>query len=55
MRDPGFGQAMDGLLRAVALFAGVQFKLKLVEETVDGVTLVGYRFPEDGDSARRRE
>ena len=48
MRDPGFGQAMDGLLRAVALFAGVQFKLKLVEETVDGVTLVGYRFPEDG-------
>jgi hypothetical protein len=48
MRDPGFGQAMNGLLRAVALFAGAQAKLKLVEETVDGVTLVGYRFPEDG-------
>ncbi|HEX4592301.1 MAG TPA: hypothetical protein VH120_20370 [Gemmataceae bacterium] len=48
MRDPGFGKAMDGLLRAVALFAGLQAKLKLVEETVDGVMLVGYRFPEDG-------
>ena len=48
MRNPGFGQAMNGLLRAVALFAGLQAKLKLVEETVDGVTLVGYRFPEDG-------
>ena len=48
MRDPGFGQAMNGLLRAVALFAGAQAKLKLVEETIDGVTLVGYRFPEDG-------
>jgi len=48
MRDAGFGRAMDGLLRAVALFAGAQAKLKLVEETVDGVTLVGYRFPEDG-------
>jgi hypothetical protein len=48
MRDPGFGQAMDGLLRAVALFAGAQAKLKLVEEAIDGVTLVGYRFPEDG-------
>lgn len=48
MRDPGFGQAMDGLLRAVALFAGAQAKLKMVEEEVDGVKLVGYRFPEDG-------
>jgi hypothetical protein len=48
MRDPRFGQTMNGLLRAVALFAGVQAKLKLVEETVDGVPLVGYRFPEDG-------
>src|SRR4051812_27635495 len=48
MRDPGFGQAMDGLLRAAALIAGSQAKLKLVEETIDGVTLVGYRFPEDG-------
>jgi hypothetical protein len=48
MRDSGFGQAMSGLLRAGALFAGLQVKLKLVEETVDGVMLVGYRFPEDG-------
>ena len=51
MRDPGFGVAMDGLLRAVALFAGLQAKLKIVEETVDGVKLVGYRFPEDGETA----
>ncbi len=48
MRDPGFGQAMNGLLRAAALLAGAQAKLKLVEESIDGVTLVGYRFPEDG-------
>jgi hypothetical protein len=48
MRDPGFGKAMDGLLRGVALFVGAQAKLKLVEETIDGATLVGYRFPEDG-------
>jgi hypothetical protein len=51
MRDPGFGKAMDGLLRAVALFAGLQAKLKLVEEDIDGVKLVGYRFPEDGTLA----
>jgi hypothetical protein len=51
MRDPGFGQAMNGLLRAAALIAGAQAKLKLVEEAVDGVTLVGYRFPEDGTLA----
>jgi hypothetical protein len=51
MRDPGFGRAMEGLLRAVALFAGAQAKLKLVEETVDGVKLVGYRFPENGTLA----
>jgi hypothetical protein len=51
MRDPGFGKAMDGLLRGVALFTGAQAGLKLNEETVDGVTLVGYRFPEDGKLA----
>jgi hypothetical protein len=48
MRDPGFGKAMDGLLRGVALLTGAQAGLKLTEETVDGVALVGYRFPEDG-------
>lgn len=48
MRDPAFGQAMDGILRLTALVTGAQAKLKLVEETIDGVTLVGYRFPEDG-------
>jgi hypothetical protein len=49
MRDREFGETMDGLLRAVALFAGLQAKLKMVEETVDGVKLVGYRFPDDGE------
>jgi hypothetical protein len=48
MRDPGFGEAMNAILRTVAFLTGTQAKLKLVEETVDGVKLVGYRFPEDG-------
>ncbi|HEY2342845.1 MAG TPA: hypothetical protein VGH90_07445 [Chthoniobacteraceae bacterium] len=48
MRDSGFGEAMNAILRTVAFLTGTQAKLKLVEETVDGVKLVGYRFPEDG-------
>src|SRR5947209_784919 len=48
MRDRDFGNAMDGILRAVALFTGSQAKLKLVEERIGDVTLVGYRFPENG-------
>ena len=51
MRDPGFGEAMNAILRTVAFLTGTQAKLKLVEETVDGVKLVGYRFPEDGTLA----
>jgi len=48
-REPEpFAKAMDTVLRGVALFAGSQFKLKLVEEKQGDVTLVGYRFPEDG-------
>jgi hypothetical protein len=47
MRDPEFGQTMNGILRAVAFLTGTQVKLKLVEEEIDGVKLVGYRFPED--------
>jgi hypothetical protein len=48
MRSPDFGQALNAILRTVAFLAGTQAKLKLVEETIDGVKLVGYRFPESG-------
>jgi hypothetical protein len=48
IRDPAFGKSMDGVLRAVALFAGAQVNLKLVEEDVNGIKLVGYRFPVSG-------
>jgi hypothetical protein len=48
MRSPDFGQALNAILRTVAFLTGTQAKLKLVEETIDGVKLVGYRFPEDG-------
>lgn len=51
MRSPEFGQAMSTILRAVAFLTGTQAKLKIVEETVDGVKLVGYRFPENGTLA----
>jgi hypothetical protein len=46
-RDPEFAKAMEAILRVVALLTGTQAKLKLAEETVDGVKLVGYRFAED--------
>jgi hypothetical protein len=38
---------MDTILRAGALLAGTQVKLKLKEEKHGDRTLVGYRFPED--------
>jgi hypothetical protein len=47
MRDPALGKTLEGTLRGAALFGGGQFSLKLVEEKVNGVELVGYRFPED--------
>jgi hypothetical protein len=47
-RDPEFVKAMDAILRAAALLAGFKARLKMVEEDVNGVKLVGYRFPEDG-------
>lgn len=51
-RDPeGLGKAMEAILRAAALLTGTQFRLKLVEEEVDGVKLIGFRFPEDGTLA----
>ena len=48
MRAPEFAQAMNAILRTVALLTAGQAKLQLVEETIDGVKLVGYRFPEKG-------
>jgi hypothetical protein len=48
MRKPEeFGKAMDTVLRATALLAGTQVRLKLTEEKHGTHTLVGYRFPED--------
>jgi hypothetical protein len=48
MRDPALGKAVEGILRAAALFAGAPVKLKLIEEKENGVQVVGYRFPDDG-------
>jgi hypothetical protein len=42
-RDPAFGKSMESVLRAAALLASTQVKLKLVEERHAGVPLVGYR------------
>jgi hypothetical protein len=48
MRDPQFGKSAEAMLRAGALLGGAQVNLKISEEKVGDVTLVGYRFPEDG-------
>jgi len=48
MRDPDtFSRSLETVLRGVALFAGNQAGLKLVEEKHKDCNLVGYRFPED--------
>lgn len=48
MREPeAFSKSMEAILRAAALLASTQVKLKLVEEKYGERTLVGYRFPED--------
>jgi hypothetical protein len=48
MREPEkFSKSTDTILRAAALLAGTQAKLKLKEEKHGDHTLVGYRFPED--------
>ncbi len=48
MRDPAFAKKVDSLLRSAAVLANTQVKVKLTEETVGPVKLIGYRFPEDG-------
>jgi hypothetical protein len=47
MRDPKFGRSVESIVRGGALIASLQFGLKSVEEAHDGVTIVGYRFPEN--------
>ncbi|MFL5331138.1 MAG: hypothetical protein ACJ8C4_19780 [Gemmataceae bacterium] len=51
MRDPKFAEGMNTILRATALVAGLQVKLKMTEEKVGPVTMVCYRFPEEGKIA----
>jgi hypothetical protein len=46
MRDRSLGKSAEAMVRGVALLAGTQVKLKLVEEKNDGVNIVGYRFVE---------
>ncbi len=48
-RDPEFAKSIDGVLRGAGLFASFQLKLKMSETTQDGVKIVTYRFPENGD------
>jgi hypothetical protein len=48
MREPeAFSKRMDTTLRAAALLATTQVKLKLVEENFRDVKITAYRFPED--------
>ncbi|HEX5268947.1 MAG TPA: hypothetical protein VFW33_00605 [Gemmataceae bacterium] len=48
MRDPDeFSKSMESSLRAAALFAGNQYKLKLAEEKQGDYKIVGWRFPVD--------
>lgn len=46
MRDPAYGDAMEAILRATALVTGAQANLKMTEEMIGDIKLVGYRFPE---------
>ncbi len=48
-RHPDFAAGAGTTLRAAGLVASLQFKLKMSEETVNGVKIVSYRFPEKGD------
>ncbi|HEV3145276.1 MAG TPA: hypothetical protein VGZ47_15400 [Gemmataceae bacterium] len=48
MRDKQFAKSAEGILRGAALLAGTQAKLKLYDETYEGVKINGWRFPEDG-------
>ena len=46
MRDAKFGQQMKTAIRTAAAVASLNLGMKMTEETVDGVEVVSYRFPE---------
>jgi hypothetical protein len=48
MRDPTFGKSAELIIRAAGFLASTQVTLKLIEEKHGEITIVGYRFPEDG-------
>ncbi|QJW95895.1 hypothetical protein [Frigoriglobus tundricola] len=50
-RDPKFAKSVEPALRAAALIGSLQFGLKMVQHTHEGVELVAYRFPENKDLA----
>ncbi|MBM3982216.1 MAG: hypothetical protein FJ304_18515 [Planctomycetes bacterium] len=45
-RDPKFAKSVEPALRAAAIIASLQFDMKMVEHTHDGVGIVSYRFSE---------
>ena len=47
MRDNQFGVNLEAILRAAALVGTLQFGMKSIEVQHEGVTIVGYRFPEN--------
>jgi hypothetical protein len=47
MRDKKFGTTADIVGRSIGVVGSLQFGLKMTEYDIDGVTLVGYRFPEN--------
>jgi hypothetical protein len=50
MREPeAFAKSMDPIMRGIGFLASTQVQLKLVEEKHGDYTIVGYRFPEDGE------
>jgi len=49
LRDPEVAKSLDGVLRAGGLLAGFQTGWKMTESRSDGVKVVTYTFPENGD------
>ncbi|HJZ54718.1 MAG TPA: hypothetical protein VKE74_07145 [Gemmataceae bacterium] len=58
MGDPKFGTGLESIIRSGGVVASLQYNLKMVEETHDGVKVVGWRFsetkpiPEDSQNLR---
>ena len=51
MHDKKFGTTADIAFRSAGVIGSLQLGLKLTEYDIDGVTLVGYRFPENKELA----